>query len=73
MLDNLSCEEIFAKTQSKPPLAQLQADPLSLVTWEKRLKTFFNVVLESEVSPDPSLLMNKQPSFPQPLLTRCMI
>ncbi|KAK4812334.1 hypothetical protein QYF61_017111 [Mycteria americana] len=81
MLDNPFSEEIFPNTQSKPPLAQLEAissHPMACYLGEEAnthlSTTSFQVVVESgKVSPQPPLLQAKQPQFPQPLLIRLVL
>ncbi|KAK4818296.1 hypothetical protein QYF61_010438 [Mycteria americana] len=81
MLDNLFGEDIFPNTQSKPPLAQLEAIsscPITCYLGEETnphlSTTSFQVVVESDkVSPQPPFLQAKQPQFPQPLLIRLLL
>ncbi|KAK4830681.1 hypothetical protein QYF61_012850, partial [Mycteria americana] len=81
MLDNPFGEEIVPNTQSKPPLAQLEAissRPITCYLGEEtdpHLATAsFQVVVESNtVSPQPLFLQAKQPQFPQPLLIRLLL
>ncbi|KAK4824611.1 hypothetical protein QYF61_016880, partial [Mycteria americana] len=80
-LDNTFSKEIFPNTQSKPPLAQLEAissHPITCYLGEETdphlSTTSFQVVGESnKVSPQPPLLQAKQPQFPQPLLIRLVL
>ncbi|KAK4831631.1 hypothetical protein QYF61_018571 [Mycteria americana] len=81
MLDNPFSEVKFPNTQSKPPLAQLEAISscpiicyLGKETDPHLSTTSFQVVVESdEVSPQPPFLQAKQPQFPQPLLIRLVL
>ncbi|KAK4827587.1 hypothetical protein QYF61_019489 [Mycteria americana] len=78
MLDNPFSEVKFPNTQSKPPLAQLEAIsscPITCYLGEETdphlSTTSYQVVVESKkVSPQPPFLQAKQPQFPQPLLMR---
>ncbi|KAK4830776.1 hypothetical protein QYF61_013609 [Mycteria americana] len=81
MLDNPLGEEIFPNTQSKPPLAQLEAIsscPITCYLGEETdphpSTTSFQVVVESDkVSPQLPFLQAKQPQFPQPLIIRLVL
>ncbi|KAK4818842.1 LOW QUALITY PROTEIN: hypothetical protein QYF61_020061 [Mycteria americana] len=78
MLDNPFSEVKFPNTQSKPPLAQLEAIsscPITCYLGEETdphlSTTSFQVVVESnKVSPQPPFLQAKQPQFLQLLLIR---
>ena len=75
MLDHCFSNKISPNIQSKPPLMQLEAidsHPIACYLGEETntclTKTAFQIVVENgKVSPQPSLLQNKQPQFPCPL------
>ncbi|KAK4825624.1 LOW QUALITY PROTEIN: hypothetical protein QYF61_001304 [Mycteria americana] len=81
MLDNSFSENFFPNTQSKPPLAQLEAissHPMACSLGEETdphlATTSFQVVVESDkVSPQPPFLQAQQPQFPQLLLIRLVL
>jgi len=81
MANNPFFEEILSDTQSKPPLAQLEAVSSHPITCHLRKETdtllsttSFQVVVESsEVSCQPTLLQTKQPQFYLQLLFICLI
>lgn len=73
MLDHPFCEKILPDIQSKLPLWQLEVISSHSVTFHQKEDTdshltiiFFQVIVENdEVSPQPSLLQDKQPQFTQ--------
>ncbi|KAK4808458.1 hypothetical protein QYF61_005523 [Mycteria americana] len=68
MLDNPFSEEKFPNTQSKPPLAQLEAVSSRRRDRPHLSTASFQAVVESdEVSPQPPFLQAEQPQVPQPL------
>ena len=81
MLDDTFSEEIFPNTQSKPPLAELEAICSRPITCYLRKETdthftttSFQVAVENDKVPlQPLFLQTKQSQFPQSLLMRLLL
>ncbi|KAK4814679.1 hypothetical protein QYF61_025505 [Mycteria americana] len=70
VLDNPFSEVKFPDTQSKPPLAQVEAissHPMACYLGEETNPTSLHPPFSDEVSPQPPFLQAKQPQVPQPL------